>query len=73
MVSGTFVRYALHTGGGWSGHLVVADGDDIEKSIAPAAHVKRMKAQEIRVTAAQGHVVFPWSDGSPKHEGHTVL
>ena len=39
-----------HADGHWSGDLLIADWDDLEKSIASEVHVKRTESQDVQVT-----------------------
>ena len=38
--------------GHWSGDLLIADWDDLEKNIASEVHVKRTESQDVQVTRA---------------------
>ena len=40
MLPGKIIGYALNSGGGWTGDLVIADWHDIENSVASEGHVK---------------------------------
>ena len=73
MLSGKFLGYALHTGDRWSGDLLIADWDEVEKKIALEVHVKRFKSPEAQVTTVQGTYIFPCAAGSLEPEGRARL
>ena len=76
MLTGMFTRYALHTGRGWTGwtgELLIAEWEELEKNVAPEFHVTRVTSQEIQVSDMKGDFMFPCADGSMIQEGHVVL
>ena len=42
------VRYALNSGGGWVGDVIIADWRNIENNVASEVHVKSFKPKESR-------------------------
>ena len=55
-VPGRFMGYALLAGGEWSGDLLIADSDDLEKKHRlRSRRPERFKSQEVQVTTAHGH------------------
>ena len=55
MLSGLFIGDALHTRGGRSEDLLVADWDDLERNIASEVRVK----QWYKLLELRGHVRVP--------------
>ena len=49
MLAGIFSKDALHTGGGLTGELLIADGEDLEKNVASEVHVKRFTSHEVQL------------------------
>ena len=67
-----YQAYALRTGGGWSGDLLIADGDDFEKNIASEVPAKRFTSKEIQVTTVHGYYICQCADKSLKEDGYVV-
>ena len=54
MLSGIFLGYAQHAGGGWTGDLIISDWEQIENATTNSdIHTKRFKAEEVVVTFKQ--------------------
>ena len=68
LLSGIFVGYKQHAGGGWTGDLLVADWDEIENAQTPSqVHVKTFKAGEVfPMTLESGNFIFPMFEGALK-------
>ena len=63
----------MHTGGEWSGDLLIADWDDLAKIIASSLHVTTLKSHEAQVTTAQFfYKQNKNADGTLKQEGPVV-
>ena len=70
VLSGIFIGYALQTGGGWTGDLLLIDWEDVENAESfRDIYVKRFKAQEVNVLQTNGTFRFPCADGSLKQSG----
>ena len=70
MLPGVFVGYAQNAGGGWTGDLLVADWDEIEKAQNHKnIHVKRFKAAEVQTLRLGDSFRFPMRDGTLKQAG----
>ena len=52
------IGYALHTGGGWTRDMLIADREELEKYVASEVHVKRFKSQDVQV----GQLLRKYSD-----------
>ena len=61
------VGYALNTGGGWTGYLIIADWH-IESHVASEFHVRRSSPKRLVSGPCRMHI-FPCADGSLK-KGH---
>ena len=66
MLPGKFTGYALNSGGGWTGDLIIADWHDIEKYVASEVHVKRFKSEEVGFKKLQDVFTFLCANGSPR-------
>ncbi len=71
LLSGIFVGYQQHAGGGWTGYLLITDSTEIEKASSPSAvHVKRFKAAEVFPVKVGEHFRFPLRCGDIKQSGN---
>ena len=62
--------YALNSGRGWTGDLIIACWDDFENNVASEVHVERFNFQEVGVMKLQEAFICPCTDGSLREEGH---
>ena len=47
MLAGIFVGCAVHTRGGWTGDLFIADWEELEDPAASDSHVERFRSQDV--------------------------
>ena len=52
------LRYALNSGRGRTGDLIIAEWHDIENNVASEVHVKRLKSKEVGIKNLQGCFYF---------------
>ena len=41
MLPGIFIRYALNSGGGWAGDLIIADWDDVTSFLSEEVEINK--------------------------------
>ena len=56
MLPGTFIRYALNSGGGWTRLLIIADWHDIENNVASEVPGNRFKFKEVGIKQIAGSI-----------------
>ena len=71
MLQGKFIGYALNSGGGRTGGLIITDWHDTENIIASEVHVESFKFKVVGIKKLQNAFIFPCADGFPRQEGHT--
>ena len=73
MMAGIFLGYAQHTGGGWTGDLLIADWQQVENAIRDTQiHLKRFKAGEVDVVQRYGDFCFPVAEGDLRVQGDSL-
>ena len=53
MIPGIFIRYALNSGGGCTGDLIITGWRDIENNVASEVHVERFKSKVVGINKLQ--------------------
>ena len=56
MLPGTFIGYALNSGGGWTRLLIIADRHDIENNVASEVPGNRFKFKEVGIKQIAGSI-----------------
>ena len=68
--SGTFIGYALNSGGGWTRLLIIADRHDIENNVASEVPGNRFKFKKLESNKLQEAFTCRCEDGPSRQEGH---
>ena len=64
MLSGIFIGYVQHAGGGWTGDLTIVDWQQVEQATTNSdIYTKRFKAEEVEVVFKQDAYCFPIAEG----------
>ena len=71
MLACIFVGCALHTGGGWTGDLLIADWGELEERAAPESHVVRFRSQDVDVDTCRGYFWHSRVQTERSHEWDT--
>ena len=58
VLSGMLIGYALNSGGGWTGDLIIADWHDIENNVTSEVHVKSASPKKLESTNCRKHSSF---------------
>ena len=56
MLPGTFIGYALNSGGGWTRLLIIADWHDVENNVASEVPGNRFKFEEVGIKEIAGSI-----------------
>ena len=60
LLSGIFIGYACHAGGGWTGDLLLIDQEEINTAeYRSDVYVKRIKAGEVHIVKDENSFIFP--------------
>ena len=70
MLPGIVIGYALNSGGGSTGYLIIADWHDVENYVAAEVRVKSFKSKDVGIRKMQDAFIFLCADVSREQEGH---
>ena len=69
MLPGILIGYALNSGGGWTGDLIIADWIHTENYVASEVHARRFESKVVGIKYSKD--IFLCSHGSLRQESHT--